>query len=125
VDRFLRRVVELRELEQAEQLAAIRASQLAGRRWRRKPKSQPEPEVTMSEQKMCPKCGKPLRGNNRSGIHIECRVDEQPERSSASKAAKSFRLLTRALGKDPDELVNAFMARWIERLQSKVPEYDE
>jgi hypothetical protein len=82
----------------------------------------------------CSKCGKPLGASNRSGIHVACAVTAAAEalpkpkletpftrpvgRPPVAEVERRFRAATKALGFDPDAMLEGFMTAWLTKVKN-------
>ncbi len=87
-----------------------------------------------STSRVCASCGKRLRSNNQHGACYACRLDgraprgvegevetdSSPRRSPPpDDVLKRFRTVARALGKDPEAMLEAFARRWLDELAAR------
>lgn len=94
----------------------------------------------MTDVRKCPHCNKPLRSNNTRGVCTGCfnkglRVDgagtdEAPpadpsappaprKKKPSGNVRKDFAVVARALGEDPDDLIDSYCENWLDELKDK------
>lgn len=139
---LLSAAMERRQLEQV----SVRGVEVAPDRGARSPfrplpavpaevPAMPE-EIATPAPRTCSRedCSNPLGGNNRSGVCSPCQqkrpLKDQPPRVRTSKAKTSpaptvttradFQAVAKALGFDPESLIDGFCESWLEKLRAKV-----
>lgn len=117
-------------LERARRIHAVRERQLAQAQARSARVEQahheadnpPPPPEPPPPARRCP-CGKKLRASSTGDRCYFCRTNRAglPTARRGSEVEQRFRSVAKALGHEPNDLLERFMAAWLEKMQGAAP----